>query len=165
MNKDLASNGLLSLRRIPRARYLLPVVALLVIGGGYLVYRVGPAQRSDATEPLAAKVSEATLESEYGIHINLLAVIAAGGIIDLRFKVLDSEKAAQLLDTPQPRLAIIAEDSGMVIQAPPDTEQNFTLQDGVVYFVQFPNVSHAVEAGRPVSLVIGDVRLEQLIAK
>jgi hypothetical protein len=83
----------------------------------------------------------------------------------LRFKVLDSEKAAQLLDTPQPRLAIIAEDSGMVIQAPPDTEQNFTLQDGVVYFVQFPNVSHAVEAGRPVSLVIGDVRLEQLIAK
>jgi hypothetical protein len=165
MNRNLTSNGMLPMRRIPRARHILPVVGILLIIGGYLVYRAWPARRPDATEPPPVTVSEATLESDYGLRINLLAVTAAGGMIDLRFKVLDKEKAAQLLGTPQPRLAVIAEDSGTVIQAPADTKQSFTLEDGQVYFVQFPNAGHAVETGSPVSLVIGGVRLEHLVAK
>lgn len=165
MNKDLANHQMSHPRWMPRGRYILPVVGILLIAGGYLAYRVWPDRNLDTPEPPLQTVSEATLESECGLHINLVAVTAAGGMIDVRFKVLDKEKAAQLLGTSQVRLAIVAEDSGTVIQAPPDTEQNFTLQDGMVYFVQFPNVSHAVEAGRPVSLVIGDMRLEHLEAK
>jgi len=148
-----------------RIRVLVPIAILLVAIVAFVAYRVSTGQLPASTEPTAVPISEQALEDSYGIRIKLLAVTAAGGLIDFRFEVLDKEKARTLLGDPNLALMVIADDSGTVVQAPPDTKQSFDLQDGMVYFVQFPNSRHAVESGAPVSLIIGDVRVENLVAK
>ena len=161
MDKNLFGDGFLSLQRRSWIKYLLPVVGILAV---YLIYQSWPAPQPVATEPALQSISQQTLEEDYGVRIALLGVTAAGGLLDLRFKVVDVDKSAQLLGTQQLRLAIVAAD-GTAIETPSGTRQSFDLQRDMVYFVQFPNPGHVVYAGDPVSLILGDVRVEGVVAQ
>ena len=163
---EITTNGR-SLGRPARRRMwsLLPVALLLVAVVALAVYRKGSGHQAASAQPAPVAISQQTLEEEYGLSIRLLAVTAAGGLIDLRFKVVDEAKAAQLLDTSQLRLGIVAQESDTLIEAPADTRQSFDLQQDMVYFVQFPNTGHAIDVGSRVSLIMGDVRVDDLVAQ
>ncbi len=75
---------------------VLPVAVAAVI----TVTTAGPGDgAADRTASAAAArvVSATDLEQEYGIKVNLVAVTATGGLVDLRFMVVDKEKAAHAL--------------------------------------------------------------------
>ncbi|MDI6858711.1 MAG: hypothetical protein QME71_10395 [Dehalococcoidia bacterium] len=106
----------------------------------------------------------AALEEEYGIRITLVAVTAGGGLVDLRYQVTDAAKAAQVLGPGAEAPTLIAEESGKTLpsqQAPEETRP----ETGQTYFILYPNVENSVKPGSAVTVVIGDVRLEHLIAK
>ncbi len=42
-------------------------------------------------------ISQGTLEEKYGLRVNLIAVTAAGGFVDVRLKIVDGEKLKLLL--------------------------------------------------------------------
>ena len=144
---------------------LLGLSALLSGCGAQAQAPVPTGTPAPTTQPDPTPITEQALEETYGIHINLVAVIAAGGMVDVRFRVLDKDKAALLLDKPKPRLAVVAEADGTMIQAPDDVVQHFELETDQVYFVQFPNPQHVVESGGYISLILDQVRVEHVLVQ
>lgn len=122
--------------------------------------QAGQAEASAVTQTITA----AELEENYGLRVRLLAVTAGGGMIDLRLKVIDPEKAAQLLGPGEelPRLVIPGRD--VTLQAPP-VDQGIELEDGTIIFGLYPNSQHAIDPGSPVSVQFGSLLLEPVIAQ
>ncbi|MGD8804684.1 MAG: hypothetical protein PVH65_02455 [Chloroflexota bacterium] len=166
----------------------LAALILLLVAGGYAVYSarsdgsesgaLASANSSEVsqvgteTEPAAGPVAvpEVTrritvgeLEEQYGLRLRLLAVTAAGGLIDLRLKVIDAEKASQLLGSNEPLPTIIVEESGVALQAPAD--HDLKLEDGIMVFGLYPNRQHAVDTGTAVSVQFGSMSLGPIIAQ
>ena len=95
-----------------------------------------------------------TLEEQYGIQISQVTVTALNGIVDARLKVLDTEKADQLLGYQG---ALLVDDT--LISAP--YMHKHALKQGI-YVVFYPNQKQLVQKGTPVSLVFGTVRSEPI---
>lgn len=113
----------------------------------------------------ARVVSAADLEEEYGIKVNLVAVTADGGLVDLRYTVIDSVKAAHVLHDAATLPQLLLPDKGAVLRAPQARAHKMDLIDGASYFLLFPNSGGLVQAGAPVSVVIDAVRLEPVSAQ
>jgi hypothetical protein len=109
-----------------------------------------------------ALVSADELEQRFGVRLTLLAVTAANGLIDLRFRIVDAAKAAALFD-PETLPAIIARDGTVAIR-PPTPPDPVDLTDGQVYFFLYPNTAGAVKPGSQVILSFGDVGMEAQVA-
>lgn len=160
-------------RRGPRLRtwmaaiagvLVLPVAVAAVI----TVTTAGPGDGgADRTANAAAArvVSATDLEQEYGIKVNLVAVTATGGLVDLRFMVVDKEKAAHALHDAGTMPELFVENSGTVLSMPKGMKHTLTLVDGARYFILYSNPGGAIQAGTQVSVVIGDVRLAPFSAQ
>ena len=70
---------------LPLALLLLALIAAL---GLFFALQTGRAVDNLASTTV---ISQSALEQEYGLRVNLLALTAAGGMVDLRLKILDAE--------------------------------------------------------------------------
>lgn len=110
-------------------------------------------------------ISAASLEDEYGIHVNLLAVTAAGGMVDLRLKIVDAAKAEKLLGDLANFPALRVGDGAVTLEAPEDSHQAVqNLRDGSLVVLLFPNSQSAVSPGTAVSVMFGDLQLAPMEA-
>ncbi len=108
-------------------------------------------------------VDVAGMASRYGIQVNLIATSAAGGLIELRYQVIDPEKASPMLHDVQMLPKIIDEDSGTTLaMASLPHRHSSVLTLGGEYFFLLANAHNALRAGSQVTLVIGDARIEHL---
>jgi hypothetical protein len=122
---------------------------------------VTPSPEPTSTPKLA---TAAQVEEQYGVEVTLVALTAANGLIDCRFRVVDPAKASFLLQADSMALLIV-EKSDMVIQIHEPIDQPALIQ-GRVYSVVYPNVQNALEPGDQVTiLVFGDLRLEHLVVQ
>jgi hypothetical protein len=126
---------------------------------------VAPDARAEVPEGRASTVTPAALERQYGIRVDQIAVTAAGGLVDLRFTVLDPRKASAVLrhHGPLPRLA--SPDGGAVLEAPHGAMRSIRLRKDAACFVLYPNARGAIRSGSPVSVLFGDLRLEPVAAR
>ncbi len=113
----------------------------------------------------ARVVTAAELEQEYGIKVSLVAVIAAGGVVDVRFTVLDKDKAGHLLHDAASLPELYVETSGAVLRSSRAKAHKMTVLDGASYFLLYPNSGGAIQAGTGVSVVIDAIRLEPIAAQ
>lgn len=153
----------------PRLRsWLVAIVGALVLP---VIVAAGLSYSAATTDLFAQKaadarlVSEAELEAEYGIRVNLVAVTAGGGLIDLRFTVLDGDKASHVLHDADTLPQLLVASSGAVLRAPQPRAHKLNVVDGAHYFLLFPNAGGAIQAGTPVSVVIDEIRLAPRIAE
>ena len=110
-----------------------------------------------------AQISLDALEEDYGVRLGLLAVTAGGGMVDLRLKILDAEKATLLLGDPAKPPTLVVEESGAAVQAPQGSSSaDLALRDGGVLILLYPNAQGMIEPGTRVSLVFEDERLEPI---
>jgi hypothetical protein len=124
------------------------------------------AERTQAAAAAAARVvSAATLETQYGIRINLVAVTADGGLVDLRFTVLDKTKAEHLLHDAEDMPRLFVETRAAVLAAPHPMAHKLNIVDGASYFLLYPNAGGAIQQGTQVSVVIDDIRLIAVTAQ
>jgi hypothetical protein len=100
-----------------------------------------------------------TLEEQYGVQVSLVAVTALNGIVDVRLKILDVDRANQLFKNHGALLV------GETLILPPHMHGRHTLKQGKPYIVFYPNQQHLVQAGTPVSLVFGDMHSEPIAAQ
>ena len=114
----------------------------------------------------ARVISEATLEADYGVRFDLVAVTASGGLVDLRFTILDEEKAKAkgLFHSVASSPALLVEGKGTVLRTRKGMNHTLSLLTGGRYFVLFSNSGGVIQAGTKVSVVIDDVRLESMAA-
>ena len=144
--------------------YIAFILAILLVGAIYVnnVYRAfQPASLPEGT----VTISQSVLEEKYGLRVNLVAVTAAGGLVDLRLKILDGEKAKLLLADEKNFPSLFVE-NGVTLNAPADTKsQKIEIISGGVLFIMYPNSGNAVMQGSPVTILFGDTAVEPIKAK
>jgi len=145
-------------RRVPRKAIIL-FGLLAIFAGGLLSYRRDDSARSGGP---ARPVSAAELETQYGVRVDLVALTGLGGLIQLRFTVLDKTKAETLFRVAENMPALIVESSDKVLHAPSGMRHHLTLLDGASYFVLYANAGNSVAPGTKVSVQIDTVKLEHL---
>jgi hypothetical protein len=119
----------------------------------------GPADARDGT----TAVSRDGMAAAHGIDVTMVAVTAAQGLVDLRYQVVDVDKASALLHDDSLSPILVAEDTGATLRmAHPPGHHGAELRLGGSYFFLLANAHTALRAGSKVTLVIGDSRLEHV---
>lgn len=113
----------------------------------------------------AKVINAATMAADYGIKVDLVAVTAAGGLIDVRFTVVDETKAKALFHDVATMPALLVEGKNTVLRTTKGMNHNLSLLNGARYFLLFSNAGGVVQAGTQVSVVIDGVRLEPTAAE
>lgn len=164
-NDDVRVNHAMKLvAAIARYVFLIALVMVFLIGGFY-VWQLIKEQAAKSLAPEVETISADTLEERYGLRVRLIAVTAGGGMIDFRLKIVDAEKAKQVLENPERIPSLFAVDKAVTLVAPSDLEQDIQLTDGGVFFILFGNSGGAVKPGSLVIVDFGDFQLEPIPAQ
>ena len=137
---------------------------LLVALAGWLVLGKGqPAAPRGIPAPASA--SSPAFEAATGVRVIRAAVTAGGGMLDLRYQVLDPNKAVIVHDADKPP-TIIDEATGKTFNTPwMQHSHSGDLTAGVTYNLMLMNSGGVIKRGSPVTIVIGDARLEHVSAQ
>jgi hypothetical protein len=123
------------------------------------------ASQAPALPPGTVVISQSMLEEQYGLRVNLLAVTAAGGFVDVRFKIVDGEKLKRLLPDAK-NFPVLRSEKGALLNVPEDTKsQKIEFVTGGNLFIMYPNALNAVKQNAPVMILFGNIALESIQAK
>lgn len=140
------------------------LAALLVIGV-YTGKALWPEAKVDVREGTTV-VDADGMAARYGIKVTLVATSAAGGVVDFRYQVVDPDKANPLMHDVDLLPKLVVEDSGATIALSSLPHSHGTeLQLGGNYFFLMANANNALHPGSLVTVIIGDARLEHVVAQ
>jgi hypothetical protein len=147
-------------------RWLGAFVALLVVPA-MLMGTLTVLASTYFADPLNARpVTAEELAAEYGVRVDLVAVTAAGGAVDVRFTILDPDKAGHLLHGDESMPTLIVESDNAVIRVRSVHRHNdLTTLERATYFILYPNPGGLVQRGSEVSVVVEGLRLSHLKAQ
>jgi hypothetical protein len=104
-------------------------------------------------------VSTAKLQARLGIRLTQVAVTGGGGLIDLRFQVLDPELAASIHDAETPP-ALVEERSGVFLgQLLMGHSHTGPFKQAQTYYLIFVNEGNWVHRGDRVAVLLGDFQV------
>ena len=172
----------------PSARILALGMALLagcaVTADPAAVSADGAAAKSAAnvaastTRPAQQEAGTASEESfgagrvvdKFGVRLTGVRLTANGYVVDLRYRVLDPEKAQGLLDR-KVRPVLVDESTGnrFYVPVPPtvgalrQTSRNKVIHTDRDYFMLFANPDRKLQAGSKVALYVGEERFGSLL--
>jgi hypothetical protein len=143
---------------------LVTSVALLALAGSVRPARAEP---GPVDEPhMAGTMQESAFAAMHGIRITQVAVTAGGGLVDVRFTVVDPAKARPLLNGHGQLPRLIVEGSGVELQAPKHgAMRNVRLQKDTTSFLLFPNARSAVQRGSRVAVAFGNLMVEPVVVQ
>ena len=111
-------------------------------------------------------VSAAAFERIHGIRITQVAVTGGGGLVDLRFTVVDPAKARPLLQDHARTPRLVVEGGKAELQAPAHgAMRNVRLQKDAACFLLYPNARNAIHPGTRVAVAFGTVTVEPVVAR
>jgi hypothetical protein len=149
-----------------RQPLLLASLAVIVVTVSVFSYQLGAAKNAPQHALPATVLSNDRLEQEYGIRLTLVGVTAAGGMVDVRYRVVDPVKAAKLIDEEEGGIMpMVYVGNGDVMLMPDMHMREQKLVAGRVYFVLIPNTQNAVKRGSVVTVVFGNVAVEPTLAQ
>jgi hypothetical protein len=119
-------------------------------------------QRTPATiaERMAAMPVSAEIETKYGVRISMVAVTADGGLIDLRYTVIDPDKAALMTDSLDALPVLVAGNGTSMAQRGAGHRHGQNLKAGISYFLLYTNEQNAIRPGDKVMVRVGDLHLD-----
>lgn len=134
---------------------------LLILAGAWLFY----SGTFNALVNQPPTITQDELENITGVRVSLIAVTAGGGFIDFRVKVVDADKATQFFADPDRLPVLVAEgsDANLTLEAAEEYEADFEADR--VYYLLYANQQNSIRQGTPVTVVIGDIYLEPIVAK
>jgi hypothetical protein len=124
---------------------------------------------AETAPPSTQQTEAARLAEQWGIEVASIRLTAHNHMIDFRYRVLDSAKAAELF-VRQNKPALIHQETGRVL-AVPETAKVGPLrnsnqpQQGKIYWMFFGNAGGLVKPGDEVTVVIGEFRVEDLVVE
>jgi hypothetical protein len=144
------------------ARHLLLTLSLVALVGAALV---GWSLRArDAREWVPGTMPNSpAMEEKFGVRFSFLAVTADGGMVELRYRVVDEGKAANFGHYSETAPMLISEDSGKVVDVTIMGLHNHRVEPGRTYYVLYRNTASAIESGRPVTIAVGDLKIEHAV--
>jgi hypothetical protein len=116
----------------------------------------------DGARWLRPSVPAGDLADRLGVRITHVALTGGGGLVDLRFRVVDPDRAAGLHDPATPP-AVIDEVSGVVVDALLMSHAHSgPYNAGETYYLVFENPGNLVHRGDTVTVLLGDVQVEHV---
>ena len=127
------------------------------------------APQAAAVAPHAARPTQplpppSALETEAGLQITQVGLTASGGLVDVRFRVLDAAKAKALLGNPANTPMLIAGDNPPLVP-PHHALKGARFAKGHVFYILYPNQRNAIKPGVQVTVAMGDARLGPVTAQ
>jgi hypothetical protein len=124
-----------------------------------------PAASPGEVQPKQPPISNA--EKNAGIRVVSLRPTGGGQMLDLRFQVIEPEKAKTVLDKKK-KAYLLDGKTGKTLPVPvtkagPMRQSTPKPEAGRIYFILFSNPGGMVKEGSRVSLVIGDFRKDDII--
>ena len=138
---------------------------LMVLGALGLVQLGRSWDRSPSVHarPLPEAVPAPALAGISGVQVLRVSTTGGGGLLDLRYQVIDPERANAIHD-PQTPPAIVDEKSGAVIsQLLMGHMHTGTLHAGQTYYLHFANPGTVVRRRDRVGIVLGGARIEHAL--
>ena len=162
LNRDILT---VNSRRGPiviNARHLLLTLGLVALVGAALV---GWSLRaSNAREWIPGTMPNSPeMEEKFGVRFSFLAVTADGGMVELRYRVVDEGKAANFGHFTETAPMLISEDTGKIVDVTIMGLHNHRVEPGRTYYVLYRNTDNAIQSGRPVTIAVGDLNLKNAV--
>lgn len=148
-----------------RVRPVLLIVLVVLATVGFLGYSVWKATPAEGTLGGTQFVSAAQLEARHGLGVRLIGVTAGGGMIDVRLKIHNVEKARRFLEDPNNMPRLIAAESGEALPRAEGLADGIRWEEGGILFIFFANNGGLIQPGTPVIVEFSDVRLEPIVAQ
>jgi hypothetical protein len=150
----------------PARSLTMPVVAMilgaLLIAGALLwQQRQGQAPASLA-ERMAPMPVSSEIEAAYGVRIAQVATTADGGLVDLRYTVIDPDKAALMTESIEGLPKIVAGNGTLLDQRGAGHRHGQNLEAGTTYFLLYTNTKNALRPGDRVVVRVGDLSLNDV---
>jgi hypothetical protein len=135
------------------------VMAILLIRG----WRPSSTSAKSVTAAPPTIPASPEIEAKYGVRFTSVDVTAAGGMIQLRYQILDSDKSAALHDAASAPFVV---DSRGVNYADPGmvghTHVGKTKVAGTSDYILLANAKGGVQPGAIVTIKIGDLELHNV---
>ena len=147
-------------------------IVLVLVMAGLIAWRMDgskdPTPGTDAgTNAVKASwartpVSRDGLAARTGVRIKWVAVTGGGGLLDLRYQVVDAELANALHDPANPP-ALVDESTGLVIRSLlMDHSHSGAFKTGVTYPLVFEDPGNWVHTGSKVTVLLGDAEVDHV---
>lgn len=156
-----------------RVRLLGILTGVLVVLGGVFITLLltrgsGDSVKAESKVPVAwarPVVSASGLVESSGVKISQVAVTGDGGLVDLRFTVVDANKAAALHDPTHPP-AVVDQRTGLVVKDLLMSHAHTApFKAGVTYYLVFNNPGNWVHRGDKVAVLLGNARVENVTVR
>jgi hypothetical protein len=143
------------------------ILAGLILAGAavWLAVSFIPGARDRSSDPGPSEAARQAFEIQTGVRIVLVGITAGGGMIDLRYQVIDADKALAVHDNANPP-KIIDEASGRVLQTRwmnHNSDHNF--RTGQTYYELILNQDGAIQPGSRVTVTFGDYMIEGIVVQ
>ena len=139
-------------------RLIVAVILLVAVGAagfwGWQQYQLSLAEQHKA-EIQAEAIAQ--LEDQWGVRFVHVALVAEGGLLDVRYQVTDPDKAVYMFDEVENIPRVIA--SNGIELGMNDDPHTHDLEFGFSYFFLLRNVDDSVKAGDQVTIQVGDLAL------
>jgi hypothetical protein len=110
-------------------------------------------------------MSASGLAERSGVRLIRVAVTGGGGLLDLRYQVVDPSKAVTVHEAQTPP-AIIDERTGLVLnRLLMGHAHHGQLKPAVSYYLIFENTGNWVRRGSEVTVLLGDAQVEHVVVK
>jgi hypothetical protein len=110
-------------------------------------------------------VSAPGLAERSGVRLIRVAVTGGGGLLDLRYQVVDPSKAVTVHEARTPP-AIIDERTGLVLnRLLMGHAHHGQLKPAVSYYLIFENTGNWVRRGSEVTVLLGNAQVEHIVVK
>jgi hypothetical protein len=125
----------------------------------------GASSASPPPEWRRPAVSASGLAERSGVRLIRVAVTGGGGLLDLRYQVVDPNKAVAVHEARTPP-AIIDEHTGLVLnRLLMGHAHHGQLKPAVSYYLIFENTGNWVRRGSEVTVLLGDAQVEHVVVK
>lgn len=132
---------------------LLAVVLALAAGWGAARWTTRVAEPGVPSSP--------AVESAWGIQVTSVTTTADGGLVDLRFVVLDPGKAAAAMDGRDVAPRLLVGDDDVVLFPSMTLHRGLTV--GHSYFLLYRNTGGLVRPGHEISVLVGELRIGHVV--
>lgn len=146
-----------------RRAWSVPLTGLLLgalILAAAIVHRGGPGGPGAA--PGAPVPPHPAIEAAYGVRIDRLVVTADGGMVDLRYTVVDPDRAQAMMNRLE-TLPVIVGRGGVELRLGEAMHHKGELIAGRSAFILYANAGSAVRSGDRVWVRIGAQRLGPIV--
>ncbi|SCG77071.1 hypothetical protein [Micromonospora inositola] len=146
------------------------VLAIALTGFALAAGRASTDGAKTADNPVPAAwarpvVDADSLGQRSGVRITRVAVTGGGGLVDLRFTVVDPELANTLHDDGTPP-AVVDEQSGLVVhELLMNHSHTGAYKTGITYYLVFENPGNWIHRGGRVSVLLGNAQVEHVAVR